>query len=108
MSTIITIDENGLFRMKSSVSNEYSNEGKPMTENQIKKNLMNIVIWDAIDKVNKIYQTFPEGYTINGKRTDLTIKTDEYYDSLRHNSDNDLIKKFNEISTILNLGVTIT
>ena len=106
MATIITQNQIG-YKMKSSVSDEFYNDGKTMTETQVRKALINDVLWDMVYKVIKINETFPENYMINEKRINQNEKSDKYLKMILSLTDKEQLEMVNKISEELDLGINI-
>ena len=67
MGLNIKRNKDGLYQMKSTVSDEIIHDGKWITEKEAKKVLIERAWFDFQEKAIEIYMDFPGGYQVNGK-----------------------------------------
>jgi hypothetical protein len=73
MGLEITKNNRG-YKVISNNSDEKYFDGKSVSEDEVKKLLIEKEIWNFIDKVNKIEMEFPNGYIVNDK----IVHTDDF------------------------------
>ena len=100
MGTNIKRNKDGMYQLKSTVSNEMLHEKKWIAENDVKKLFIEKILWKAIEDIVCVEMDFPYGYFINGK---MEIPKEERQRGLEfilqcYKSDEDgIYKKFMEI-----------
>lgn len=67
MGTSIKKNKDGLYQLKSTVSNEVLHKKKWITEDDAKKVFIEKILWKAIEDIVCVEMDFPYGYFINGK-----------------------------------------
>jgi len=94
MALDITKNENGLYNVKSTISNEQLHDSNFVGKEEVKRILINTEMWKLVDKILEIDYSFPNGYFINGKKTHKKGFYD-YYQTFKN--DEERINKVNEI-----------
>ncbi len=69
MGLIIKRNSEGLYNLKSSISDEQLHDEEWITEDKAKEVLINKAFVDFVEKVIEIDMEFPSKYTVNGKRS---------------------------------------
>lgn len=105
MALDIRRNKSGLYRVKSTISDEKL--GEFMTEDELKKMLIERAYFKFVEEVIKIDLEFPSGYYINGKKNFIDDKhcSGNRFILDNWNSNNVIEDKFKEICTRLEIDL---
>jgi hypothetical protein len=105
MGRIVRQNKKGKYQMESTITDSLVHEKKWLSEDELKKEMIESEIWTFIEAVLKIDSDFLFGYTVNGKRVSTGATFNMWW--LAHSHDDDfedmMGKKFTEI--IKRLGI---
>ena len=108
MGTEIKRNKDGLYQLKSTISDEYLHDkNKWITENEVKQIFIENAFCSFVEKAMGIYLDFPNGYTVNDRR-EFNRHLKEY--QYKKNKDNPLgynkiFKDFNNVIDELKLEI---
>jgi hypothetical protein len=98
MGLDIKRNKKGLYKAKSTISDELIHDKKWITEDELKKALIEREFFNFVEKVIKIDMEFPSGYYVNDHCEYIKEKSGAGSRFLLDNWDSDAIeKKYNEI-----------
>lgn len=98
MGLDIKRNSKGLYKAKSTISDELIHEKKWITEDELKKTLIEREFFNFVEKVIKIDMEFPSGYHVNDKREIIKEKHASGGRFIIDNWDSDAIEdKYKEI-----------
>ena len=98
MGLDIKRNSKGLYKAKSTISDELIHEKKWITEDELKKVLIEREFFNFVEKVIKIDMEFPSGYHVNDKYEYIEGKSGSGSRFLLDNWDSETIeKKYTEI-----------
>lgn len=98
MGLDIKRNSKGLYKATSTISDELLHDKKWITEDELKKVLIEREFFNFVEKVIKIDMEFPNGYHVNDQREHIEGKAGSGSRFLLDNLDAKIIKdKYNEI-----------
>jgi len=110
MGLIITTNSKGLYKVKSSISDEILHEKKWITEEEVKKLLIERAYCNFVELAMKISMDFPRSYYVNGVYTmfDENIESGNHYICEIYESKlgyNQIFLDFNDVIDKLKLDI---
>ena len=98
MGIDIKRNKKGLYKAKSTVSDEFLTDKVWVTEDEFKKMLINRAYWRFVEDVIKIDMEFPSGYCVNNKHEFIEEKAGVGSKWMINNwNDKSFISKYKEI-----------
>jgi len=98
MGIEIKRNSKGLYKAKSTISDELIHDKKWVTEDELKKTLIEREFFNFVEKVIKIDMEFPSGYQVNDQREYIEGKAGSGNRFLLDNWDSEVIEnKYKEI-----------
>lgn len=109
MALKIEKNEQGLYKLISTLTKETLHENEFIDESEVKKILISNELWNFLIKIIKIDIDFPTGYFVNNEVVKGNFKSDEFLNYAEKSGDYDstVFNKFNEIRDSLKLDFNI-
>jgi hypothetical protein len=105
MGLDIKRNDNGLYQIHSTISDEKMHDENWITEHEVKKLLIERAFWNFVESMIKIDDDFPHGYMINNVRGHSIKGLEEIMELHKSTDGKDWEKRYMELKTKYNLDI---